>query len=346
MMEKTFNEISWLVGEPTYREDPAYSYSTLAKFERGGFSSIDTLFDKVSSPSLTFGSMVDTLLTDGQDAFDKRFFVASFPSITDTLASIAKQLYSLYGETCSTIYYIKNSDILDVINAAQYQTRWKDETRINDVASKCAEYYSQLLIAGDREIISMDDYQDCLNCIFALKESESTKDYFVQYGPWDNKEIYYQLKFKGNYEGINLRCMADLIIVDYDKKTVTPCDLKTSSHFEYEFPKSFLQWSYFIQAQLYWYIIRQNMDADPYFKDFKLENYRFIVINRKTLNPLVWEYPDTKAVTDIKYGNTTCRNWRNIVKELDYYIKNPSKNPITIVENKPNDIVKWLNQQQ
>ena len=95
MMEKTFNEISWLVDEPTYREDPAYSYSTLAKFERGGFSSIDTLFDKVSSPSLTFGSMVDTLLTDGQDAFDKRFFVASFPSITDTLASIAQQLYSL-----------------------------------------------------------------------------------------------------------------------------------------------------------------------------------------------------------------------------------------------------------
>lgn len=346
MEEKTFDSIAWDVDEPTYREDSAYSYSTLAKFDREGFSKLDTLFDKVSSPSLTFGSMVDTLLTDGQEAFDNRFFVASFPAITDTLASIARQLYSRYGDTCGTIYEIKDADILEIINIAQYQPRWKDSTRIQDVTSKCADYYSQLLIAGDREVVSQDDYQDCLNCIFSLKESRSTREYFMQDGPWDKKKRYYQLKFKGTYEGINLRCMADLIIVDYESKTVTPCDLKTSSHKEYEFYDSFIQWRYYVQSQLYWYIIRQNMDADPYFKDFKLENYRFIVINRKTLNPLVWEYPDTKCETNMKYGDTECRNWRNIVKDLDFYIKNPQKSPIGIIEDKPNDIVRWLNQRQ
>ena len=52
----TLADISWLVSEEEYRADPALSYSTLAKFAREGFNKIDTLFDKVESPSLTFGS--------------------------------------------------------------------------------------------------------------------------------------------------------------------------------------------------------------------------------------------------------------------------------------------------
>lgn len=50
----------------------------------------------------------------------------------------------------------------------------------------------------------------------------------------------------------------------------------------------------YIQARLYWRIIRDNMDRDPYFKDFSLEDYRFIIVNPKTLTPLVWEFPLTK----------------------------------------------------
>ena len=82
---KSLKTISWNVSEETYRQDSALSYSTLAKYERGGFNSLPTLFDKVESPSLLFGSMVDTLLTDGQDAFNERFFVADFPEIPDTI---------------------------------------------------------------------------------------------------------------------------------------------------------------------------------------------------------------------------------------------------------------------
>lgn len=76
-----------------------------------------------------------------------------------------------------------------------------------------------------------------------------------------------------------------------------------------------------IQARLYWRIIRANMDADPYFKDFSLENYRFIVVNRKTLTPLVWEFPLTTAfgtLTDDK-GNEY-RDPFEIGKELRAYL--------------------------
>ena len=66
-------DISWQVDEPEYRKDPAYSYSTIARFHREGFEGLPKLFDKVESPSLLFGSLVDTLLTGSTEEFDKTF---------------------------------------------------------------------------------------------------------------------------------------------------------------------------------------------------------------------------------------------------------------------------------
>ena len=123
-----------------------------------------------------------------------------------------------------------------------------------------------------------------------------------------------------------------LIVVNYEKKVIYPCDLKTSSHYEWDFEASFMQWQYAIQARLYWRIIRACMDADPYFKDFKLEDYRFIVVNKNTLTPLVWQFPLTTAVgtlTDDR-GNEF-RDPFEIGKELRAYLdcKPPVPNGIT-----------------
>lgn len=52
----------------------------------------------------------------------------------------------------------------------------------------------------------------------------------------------------------------------------------------------------YIQARLYWKLLRANMDKDDYFKDFTLKNYRFIIVNPRTLTPLVWEFPLTKHI--------------------------------------------------
>ena len=137
-----------------------------------------------------------------------------------------------------------------------------------------------------------------------------------------------------------------LIIVDHKNKKIIPIDLKTSYKPEYKFFWSFMDWLYNIQARLYWYIIRQNMNNDPYFKDFILENYRFVVISKGTKNPLVWEYPDTVKQGTLFYGRRQqykCRDWRDIVKELYFYQSNEVKTPVGIQVNSANDIVEWLN---
>lgn len=77
----------------------------------------------------------------------------------------------------------------------------------------------------------------------------------------------------------------------------------------------------YIQARLYWRIIRANMNNDDYFKDFTLENYRFIICNPKTLTPLVWEFPLTKAKgTLVDDKGNEIRDPFEIGKELQGYL--------------------------
>lgn len=346
MKEKSLYDISWQVPEDEYRADEAYSYSTLAKFHREGFSKIDTLFESTSSPSLTFGSMVDTLLTDGKEAFDNRFFVASFPAVSSSIMEIVKSIAIDLGSEYTSLYYIPEDRLSSYIEAFGYYPNWRMKTKIDKIRSEGDEYYKMLLLSQGKEVVSTEDMEDCINCVQALKESAATEFYFKADNPFvPDVERLYQLKFKGEYEGIPVRCMADLIIVDHKNKTIRPCDLKTSSHMEYDFHKSFIQWCYYIQAQLYWYIIRQNLDKDPYFKDFKLLDYVFIVVNRKSLYPLTWEYPDTRTEVDLYYGSRgeiECRNWRKILKDLHLYLHTPTRVPIGIT-NEPNNIINWLN---
>ena len=146
-----------------------------------------------------------------------------------------------------------------------------------------------------------------------------------------------------------------LLIVNSVDKQIIPVDLKTSFKKEYNFYKSFIEWSYFIQALCYSEIIRQNLIKYPEFSGYSIAPYRFIVVNKESLNPLVWVYEES-AIKDITkplaiqervYGKDcqiVCRDWRVILQELDNYIKNDSKVPNYINEDSDNSLVYWLNE--
>ena len=74
-MKKSLYDISWQVDEPTYRQDPALSQKKKTKYEREGFENLGKLFEHIETPSLTFGSMVDCLITDGDRAFQEQYMV-------------------------------------------------------------------------------------------------------------------------------------------------------------------------------------------------------------------------------------------------------------------------------
>ena len=143
-------------------------------------------------------------------------------------------------------------------------------------------------------MVDTNTYQTALAMVKALKESPATGGFFADDDELSPVRRYYQLKFKATIEDVGYRCMMDEVVADYEKKIIYPIDLKTSSIPEWEFEKSFIKWHYLIQAIMYYNILLNNVKKDPYFKDFTIDDYRFIVVNPKTLTPLVWKFPLTK----------------------------------------------------
>lgn len=347
MKTKRLYDISWQVSEPEYRADKALSYSTLAKFSREGFNKLESLFDRIDTPSLTFGSAVDALITGGQEEFDNNFMVADFPSIGDSIIKIVKVLFDEFCVTHRALQSIPDVEIIGRTETLKYQLNWKPETRARVIKEQGSEYYSLLYAANGRTILDTQTKAQVDAAVEALQTSEATKFYFAANSPFDeNYYREYQLKFKATFDNIDYRCMSDLLVINYKDKVVYPVDLKTSFHSEWDFYESFIQWSYQIQARLYWRIIRDNMDKDPYFKEFKLANYKFIVVNKTTLTPLVWEFKDTKKRGTLVYGKNKqieLRDPEELGKELNHYLTSRPKVPCEINENSENDIIKWLN---
>lgn len=343
---KTLYDLSWQVSEEEYRKDSSYSYSTLAKFNREGFNNLDKLFDRVESPSLLFGSLVDTLLTDSEESFFNKYEVTDFSGISDTMIKIIKDLHKNYSDNYDILEDIPDEFISETgIKYNYYSSSKYDSYRVKKIKEDGAYYYKLLTLSQDKILINTEYYKDAIDCVEVLKNDDATKWYFEPNNPFDNSvERWYQLKFKANWENIPIKCMADLIIADHKNKQIIPCDLKTSGKKEWEFYKSFIEWNYWIQAQLYWYIINETIKKDPIYKDYTLTNYRFIVINRYNKKPLVWEYPDTKVITDCNYGNLKkykCKAWRSLLSELHYYLTKNPKYPLNIYQI--NDLNRWLN---
>ena len=324
-IEKELPQISWLVDEPSYRADPALSYSTISTYESLGFDGLDHLFDRKETPSLLLGSCVDSIITGGMEEFNDRFAVID-ATITDGGMDTLSRLKSM------ELPFKSFNEIPEQIvsDAAKEVGFWKadkwDKVRYKKVleTGNVAEYYDACM-HSDKTLVTQKMYQDVLNCVRALKESPATASYFADNDMLSPIRRYYQLKFKAELDGVPYRCMADMIAVNYEKKIIYPCDLKTSSTEEWNFEKSFVKWHYLIQAMLYWKLIRYNLNKDPYFKDFKLHDYRFIVVNPRTLTPLVWEFPLTQAEVDLvdDDGNV----WKHpltLGKELyDYLMRRP-----------------------
>lgn len=345
-MYKSFETISLPITEEEYRQDGAMHYSTLATYARGGFGALQTLFERKESPSLTFGSCVDSLITGGEEEFNDRYLVAEFPPLEPAYINITKELFNIYKDSYAHIFLIPTENIIQMTEAIGFYKHWKPDTRAKVIKEKCGEYYDLLHLAENKTLIDTTLYNKVLATVDALKTSPATKEYFKENNPFDNSiERFYQLKFHTVSNKIPYSCMADLILVDNENKKVYPCDLKTSSHKEYDFFKSFIDWSYHIQGRLYWRIIRDTMDKDEVFKDYSLENYTFIVVNGETLNPLTWAFEDTQKMGTLYYGKNNqieCRDPYTLGEELYYYLNEAPKVPNGISMDKPNSLTQWL----
>jgi hypothetical protein len=346
-MVKSLFDISWQVDEPTYRADPALSQSTLTKFERDGFSCIDKLGEKISTPALTFGSAVDSIITGGMDEFNSRFLVADIPTVEDSIKLLVTEAFNSYKDEYSHLSDIPVDALVAITEEYKYQSRWKPETRARVILEKGEELYNMMFLAEDKTILTTEQYEKIEACVNALRTSPATGHLFAEVSPFDQDfEKLYQLKFKCTHNDVDYRGMLDLTVIDHRNKIIHPYDLKTTGHPEHEFFKSFLKWGYQCQGRLYTRLIEENIKDDPYFKDFTVSTFKFIVVNKDTLNPLVWDFTDNHAIGDLCYGkkdDIILRDPYKVGEELHYYLTVKPKVPIGI--NEINNIKLWINKE-
>lgn len=335
------DKIVWNVSEGEYRANPSLNYSLLAKFERGGFDALATLKERETSSSLTFGSLVDGLLTDPL-SFDERYMVYDFPKITDKVESTVKALFTLYGSTYSKLTDIPLQTLLNVLDSEAFQKTYKNETRINNILLKGDNYYQILCNTVGKEVVDSETYQRALNCADAVKAHPIAKKYFNN-NPFETETNYYQLKFKTELGEISYKCMVDVTHIDYDKKEITLVDLKTSSKPEWHFAKSFIHWNYEIQARLYYRIVQKILSQSDFFKDFTIKPYKFVVVCPETLCPLVWDFEQTEMSGDLHFGNIVMKDPEDIAKLLlQYYADVGRKTPYGVEANEINSLTEKI----
>lgn len=349
---KSFYDISWKVDEPTYRKDEAISYSMLQKYERnGGFPAMDNLKESISTPSLVFGSMVDTLMTGSEEEFHRQYFVADFHAISDAQAKIVRQLFE-ENKDAESLLDIDDNIIIAVCNAAGFQQNWNPATRAKAIKEKGQEYFNMLLLAEGKTVVTRETAEQAFNAADALYSSPNTAWYFKKASPFDtdnNIERLYQLKFKWEdpSTGVPYRCMADLIIVDHEKKMIYPKDLKTTSHYEWDFYRSFKEYRYDLQARLYARGIEEAIKNDPYFHQFEVDDYEFIVVNKDSLQPMVWRlegytHQDGEIILTTRYNTKLrFRDPYTIGSEIYYYMNHPEVK-VPMESKSVNNIVEWL----
>ena len=347
---KKLSDVALPWTEEEYRADPALSYSTLSRFDREGFNKLDSLFDKIETPSLTFGSAVDSIITGGQEEFEDRFFVADFPDTPDSIIQIVKALFNEFSVTHRTLESIPNEEVIGFASRFNYQNNWKPETRAKVIKEKGFDYYNLLYLSQDKVILNTETYQDVCKAVDALKTSEATKFYFVDNNPFEpNIERFYQLKFKATLNGIDYRCMFDELVVFSDTKEIQPLDLKTSCKKldrEWDFPTHYIEWNYQMQNRLYVRILQDVISKDDTYKDYKILPYKDIIIFRGSDTPLVWDIPFTFTKGTLYFGKNNqieMKDPEDIGKELSSYLSSRPRVPSGIDEFGTNNIVEWLN---
>ena len=285
-MRKSLADISWQVDEATYRADNALSYSKLSQFFKNGPKALISN-EKIDTPALRSGSLVDCLLTAPEE-FDDRFYVADIDKFGDKMRLIVEILNQMCPDA-ETIEDCIDQYMIETLNTVGYQSGWKDDTRIKKVKELGAEYYTVLKYSTGKIVISPQEFSEAQQCVQTLKTHPFTYQIFECN---KDEEIFYQLKFKTEILGVNCRCMFDIIKVNHNNKTVEPLDLKTSGHPEEDFEKSFISWNYWCQSGLYSDMLRKIMMSDKTFVGYDLLPFKFVVINKNNLTPLIWSVGD------------------------------------------------------
>lgn len=218
------------------------------------------------------------------------FAIASCPKPTEVMGVIADRVIQEIEANGVAFTRELASDISLMMG---YQRNWKPETRLKNVYDGVEAYVNDY-ITRDEEKTYLTEAETITieSCVKSIEKHPIAKDLlFMQDVDFSNKsvfkelEIYWTKVFKftlpsGEIIEVTVRFKAklDSLCIDFDNKTITYTDPKTTSAGAYSFLKSFEAYKYYRQQAFYNWAIREwakQMQVD--IEGFTFKNYNIVI---------------------------------------------------------------------
>jgi hypothetical protein len=333
--------------EAEYRALPIDSYSTIKvflddrkKYYRK-FILKDLTEEEEQTPYTKFGSLFDCLrLTPNE--FEDKFALALTQVPTGQYLKLVEQLMKVtiaslneHGEVTREV----EDMLLDAYNQVKYDRNQNivdfkrdsfEAAKAKFMNSELHMYYRQLRDSYGKIVIEPSDVEKAQAIVNELNSNEFTRDIMTISNSDEKYKVHRQLPIIGKFEvdGMDfpLKCLLDMLVIDYVNKTITIYDLKTVWDNEREFTQNYFKYKYYIQMAVYFYLVVQWKKTQEELKDFGVYYPRFIAVDSNNYkSPLIYTtnsanfdqgmngffirgkyYPGvTKAITDMIWHKET-----------------------------------------
>tara|TARA_R110001632_G_scaffold31248_4_gene81620 strand:+ start:463 stop:1509 length:1047 start_codon:yes stop_codon:yes gene_type:complete len=255
-----------------------------------------------------FGSVVDMLLTESKEDFDKKYAVIPDDTgVSETVGKIVQGVYDVVKVLPTILDLDQQSyNILECCNFENYQAKWKDETRVNKIIDQGSKYFDILKKSGTKSIITETEYAKAVNCVMALRSDKHTSKYCQKKSSNPDIEIINKHVVVFEHRGLEFKGELDRVIVDHKEKVIIPIDFKTTSKSVLNFENSFWFYRYDFQAAVYslGLSLDKSERLQKYYQDgYSIKPILYIVVETFLNNPpMVFEI--SKSAIDVGlYGN-------------------------------------------
>ena len=260
------------------------------------------------------GKLIHCLLFEPEN-LTKKFNVVPGKAPSDSIIKVLKNI-SLYTDAAK-LADIDDKIILDsLIEINLYQTLKADKARIEKIKTLDNEPYWKFLSNDLINVINEDTLLDCTLKTEVIKFNKDVMDLFKNKQTdfeLDPIKTYAEKYLKSDLEGYSFKLHGyiDYYTVDSALKTVTICDLKTSSKSIDKFNESVDFYNYWLQAAIYSKIVYDSLGDNR--AEYTI-TFKFIVIDKY----------NQVYVYDV--SENSMYNWANglggVLKTAAYHYKN------------------------
>jgi hypothetical protein len=299
-----------MITDQSYLDSNALSQSRLKRilghpknFLDPGFSDEDE-----TSEAITIGDGVDLLITQGDDSFEKKFFMATVERPTAQMGDYVWNLFiNRNNSNAEDIAYSTVGFKRDTLE--KVKERFKTEGK---------PYYDELIAAEEKTVISPTQFNSIQLIKKSLTENPYTAKYLVNS---DRFLVHFQVSVRFTYDDVECKGLLDVLCYDRVTNELFPIDIKTTGTSINFWNFTFYKHRYDFQAAFYFYGLTQTELSDycegntPILKPF-----RFIVESQKfSGTPLTYEVSDKTLEIGQFGGEVDGRYYEGFKQAIERY---------------------------